>query len=110
MQTMLHHLDNNPSVKQALEEEVASIWDGKAPITRALLRKLHKCRAFSLESMRIVPPVNVVSRKLEHDAEVDVFSLPKGTTVSLGIKSITDHMYYGDSEELRLDRYLDTNG
>mmetsp|Transcript_45132 Transcript_45132/g.120797 ORF Transcript_45132/g.120797 Transcript_45132/m.120797 type:complete len:221 (-) Transcript_45132:163-825(-) len=110
MQTMLHHLDANPSVKYALRQEVDSVWDGSSPVTRALLQKLHKCRAFSLESIRLTPPVQTMSRILAADALVDGYALKAGMTIMLSAASITDSSFGADSAECRVDRYLDGQG
>lgn len=110
MQTMLQHLDSHPHVKLALEEEVASVWDGDSPVTRALLQRLHKCRAFALESMRLVPPVANVSRTLDRDANIDGFAVPKGVRLMIGLRTVTDRTSYTDAGNIELDRYLDGQG
>jgi len=108
MQTMLHLLDGDSTVFEELRQEVDKAWDGKAAVSRDLLNSLHKCKAFAVESMRLVPPVANVVRKIDHDAVLPTCgsALPAGTTLMVNIKSVMD-ANLGATEQIRLKNWLD---
>jgi len=110
MQTMLHYLDANPSVTEQLRQEVSSVWDGQAPVTRSVLQRLHKCRAFTVECMRLTPPVQNVSRTIGSDAVLDGYTIKTGTTIYLGMKSVTDETMKDGQDHVNLENHLDADG
>merc|ERR1719401_44138 len=64
IQTLLHYLGENPDILPQLRAEVESAWDGVAPMSRQLFAKLPQCRAFVMETMRMVPPAPFMARDL----------------------------------------------
>lgn len=108
MQSMLCLLHENRELAQELRAEVAESWDGKESMTRALLQKLHKCKAFVAETLRLFPPFSMVSRMVCKSTQVPTgsYNVAAGTTLLLGSKSVTD-LHSCASEEVDLRHWLD---
>lgn len=110
--TMLHFLDLYPDVQKDLREEVDSVWDGRAPVTRDLLQRLHKVKAFTVEVLRLMPPVGMAMRTAAAEVELPGggFKVGAGKKLGLGLRSVGDRRFPEDADELKLSRWLDAQG
>lgn len=62
------------------------------------------------ETMRIYPSVPSIGRILSEDVQLDQYTLPKGTMVSLGIYYLhRDPRFFPDPEKFEPDRFLPEN-
>ena len=75
-------LDRHPDVRRRLEEEVDTVLDGRSP-TADDLESLAFCRKVLLESMRLYPPVWLLSRMATEDDELGGFFVPAGSLVCI---------------------------
>lgn len=113
MQSLIYYLSLHPQLVNELRSEVDQAWDGVAPLTREVLQKAVKCEAFTMEVMRLLPPVPFMARELSSTVTADGYQLPAGTTVMVGLKSVMDHHFLEQGqkiEELDLNRWFDSEG
>ncbi len=62
------------------------------------------------ESMRLYPPVPMIGRLLSEDVQVDQYTIPEGTTITLGIYYLhRDPRFFPDPEKFDPDRFLPEN-
>lgn len=110
MQNMIHLLDGRPALARELRDEIAGVWTEDV-VNRDLLKRLHKCRAFVLETLRLVPPLPDAFRLIKADTSVPSggYALPVGTTVKMGFKAVTDR-YAGTDDDIALQSWLDHDG
>ena len=73
-------LDENPVVRAALEQEVDSVLAGR-PATEDDVEDLRLTRAVLMESMRLFPPVWLISRRCVQDEVVGGYLVPRGSLV-----------------------------
>lgn len=60
--------------------------------------------------MRLYPPVPFIGRTLSEDVQLDQYTLPKGTMVTLGIYYLhRDPRFFPDPEKFDPDRFLPEN-
>merc|ERR1719335_1856680 len=84
IQSVLHFLGENPSLRTELEAEVAMAWDGSKPITWEMAQQCQagKCGRFINEVLRVLPPVSGAFRVATDEMEVAGYRIPKGWKVS----------------------------
>lgn len=104
IQSCLHWLKECPEVEALLRQEVRTAWDGEARVTRQLLDSLVKTRAFVQEVWRVNPPVQVVTRTLREDTEVDGYLVPKGWAITFAPAG--KHSTAEESKSFSIQRHL----
>jgi len=87
IQTMMFFLGQKSELRAELEAEVASLWDGKSPLTYAMCTSsAPKCRHFLEESLRSFPPVNALFRQIPEDIIYKGYRFPKGWKVAISLE------------------------
>ena len=87
----LYLLARSPEWTAALVEEIARVTGG-APITAEHIDGLVRVRQVLKESMRLYPPVPIMSRQAVADARIDGHDVKAGTSVLMPIYAIHRHM------------------
>ncbi|MEV0503203.1 cytochrome P450, partial [Streptomyces spectabilis] len=77
----LDFLAGNPHVEQRLHKEVDHVLGG-APASYAHLPRLHLAQHVIKETLRLRPPVWILTRTVTADAELGGYRLPAGTSVA----------------------------
>jgi cytochrome P450 len=86
----LYLLARSPEWTAALEEEIARLTGG-APIAAGHIDGLVQVRQVLKESMRLYPPVPIMSRQAVADARIDGHDVKAGTSVLMPIYAIHRH-------------------
>lgn len=103
----LHLLAENPRVEKQLSEELASVLGGRVPTVDDLDR-LPYLRAVIDESLRLYPPVYVVSRVASEPINLGGYRFPVGTSFLMAPWVIQRSARYFDGPlEFRPERWLD---
>lgn len=102
----LYLLDSNPDVAARLRAEVRAATSGELPRV-ADLGKMPLVGAVLEETMRLYPPVWIISRMAIDDDEIDGYHIPKGSLVSLSPYLIHRHpALFPDAERFDPSRFL----
>jgi len=83
-------LSRSPQWASALEEEIERVTGG-APVEPAHIEQLRLVQQVVKESMRIYPPVPMMSRQAVADAEIDGRKIRAGTSIVMPIYAIHRH-------------------
>lgn len=75
-------LDRHPEARERLERELDRVLAGRAP-TIADLPQLSYTRMVIDETMRLYPPVYILSRKVMRDDEIGGYRIPGGSSVDI---------------------------
>lgn len=86
----LYLLARSPEWTTALEEEIARVTGG-APVTADHIEGLVRVRQVLKESMRLYPPVPIMSRQAVADARIDGHAVKAGASVLMPIYAIHRH-------------------
>ncbi|MCW3042932.1 MAG: cytochrome, partial [Actinobacteria bacterium] len=89
----LYLLDRHPSVLARLRREVDRVV-GEGPVTPACIEGLGYARMVLQESMRLFPPVWLMSRRCVRDEAVDGCRIPAGTLVIVSPYTLHRHAAY----------------
>lgn len=81
----ISELINNPGVLRRAQEEVDRVSGGKRLICEADIPNLPYINAIIKETMRLHPPITMITRKGTQDCVVDGYLIPKGTILCLNI-------------------------
>ncbi len=107
----LYVLGLYPDVQQQVFEELDRIFNGSD--RTAVLEDLNAMKYLERvikETMRIYPSVPFIGRILSEDVQLDEYTLPKGTMVTLGIYFLhRDPRFFPDPEKFDPDRFLPEN-
>ncbi len=91
-------LDQNPSAREKLQEELQTVLNGRSP-TLADFPKLVYTRMVLEEAMRLYPPIWAISRTATQEDVIDGHRIPKGSMVMLGIYPMHHHPLYWENPE-----------
>ena len=86
----LYLLTRSPSWTAALEEEIEAVTGG-APVEAAHLERLERVQQVLKESMRLYPPVPMMSRQAVADVKIGDHAIAAGTSVLIPIYAIHRH-------------------
>ena len=86
----LYLLTRSPAWTATLVEEVESVTAG-APITASHLERLERVQQVVKESMRLYPPVPMMSRQAVADTTIGAHAIAAGTSVLIPIYAIHRH-------------------
>jgi cytochrome P450 len=75
-------LDAHPEVDRRLRDELASVLGGRSPTADDLPRLVYTKMVIQ-EVLRLYPPAWILPRFAAHDAEIDGYRIPAGSTVLL---------------------------
>jgi enediyne biosynthesis protein E7 len=102
----LYLLDQHPRVAARLREEVDAALGGRPP-TAEDLPALPYCRAVLEESMRLYPPVWLISRRAAGTDEIDGYHVAAGTLVCISPWVLHRHpKYWDDVETFAPERFI----
>ncbi len=91
-------LAQHPEVEAKLAAELVAVLDGRVP-TMADVPHLPYTSMVIQESMRLYPPVYIISRSATHDDEIGGYPVPAGTTVSMSPYAMHRHPDYWEEPE-----------
>lgn len=101
---LFYHLAKNPRAQHKLYEEIKNVPE---KLQKDDLKKLSYLQACIKESLRLKPPMPVLSRILTKDIVVYNYVIPKGTYMLLATHlSSTKEEFFEDAEKYRPDRWL----
>jgi retinoid hydroxylase len=103
--TVLHHVSQNPHVEAALRKEVSQFQE---PLDLEEIKNAPVLNAIMHESWRVDPPVVFAFRKsMKKPLEYRSFEFPKGTTFSYNIGlAVRQENVYPSAQEFHMERYL----
>ncbi|HWB13941.1 MAG TPA: cytochrome P450 [Pirellulales bacterium] len=100
-------LAEHPSIEKELHEELDTVLDGRFP-RLADLERLRYTRMVIAESMRLYPPVWLISRRALSDYAFSKWHVPAGTTIGMSQYVMhRDPRYYPDPETFDPLRWTD---
>lgn len=100
-------LHDHPAVAQRLDAELDEVL-GERPARAADLADLPFCRQVVQESMRLYPPVWLLSRRAVDDAELGEFDVPAGTLVCVSPYVLhRDERFWEQAMAFDPDRFTD---
>uniref|UniRef100_A0A182MMB4 Cytochrome P450 n=1 Tax=Anopheles culicifacies TaxID=139723 RepID=A0A182MMB4_9DIPT len=106
-------LAKHQDIQQKLYEEIDTVLGEDARsvvLTNALLQELKYLDLVIKESLRLIPPVPFIGRKLLEDMELNGTTIPAGTTVSLNIFCLhRNPEVFPEPEKFIPERFSDEN-
>ncbi|CAH0720550.1 unnamed protein product, partial [Brenthis ino] len=102
-------LGSHPDVQNKLYNEVKQIFEGnKSDLTKEDLSSLVYCEAVIQETLRLYPPIPVVTRHADRDLQIKSCTIPKGTLCSLNLWGAgRSHRAWGeDADKFLPERWL----
>ena len=93
----LYTLSEHPDIQRRCREEIRSVLGDRERLEWKDLDSLKYTAMCIKESMRLYPPVPVITRLLNEDFHVDGYVIPKGTSVSIPINALHHHPKYWDN-------------
>ncbi|XP_055596068.1 cytochrome P450 4C1-like [Uranotaenia lowii] len=106
-------LSQYQDVQQRLYEEIDRILGpekAKAQLTNVKIQEFEYLDMVVKESLRLVPPVPIVGRKLVEDLEMNGVTFPAGTTISIKIYNIhRNPKIWPDPEKFNPERFSKSN-
>jgi cytochrome P450 len=101
----LYLLAQQPVVRARLEAEVDAAYSGGI-LGYESLRALPYCAQVVKETLRLIPPVYMVTRRVERAVEIGGYQLPRNSIVIINILGIQRHaQHYPDPERFDPDRF-----
>ncbi|MCQ8179581.1 cytochrome P450 [Methylomonas sp. SURF-1] len=102
----LYLLARHPDVLGRLRRELQAL-PAEEDWQFADLQSLEYCKAVLNESLRLRPPVGVIMRKIQRDAEVEGYRLAAGSLALFNIFNLHHHpQFWSDSERFDPERFL----
>lgn len=92
-------LNQYPDIEAALTTELATVLNGRTPTITDLPHLPYTWMVIE-ESMRLYPPIWLLSRVAQTDDEIDGFHIPAGSLVTISPYAMHRHAaYWGDAPE-----------
>lgn len=91
-------LAQHPDVEAKLAAELDAVLGGRVPAIADLPNLSYTLKVIQ-ESMRLYPPVYIISRSATQDDEIGGYHVPAGTTVSMSPYAMHRHPDYWDDPE-----------
>ncbi|XP_043484955.1 cytochrome P450 4C1-like [Leptopilina heterotoma] len=107
----IFNLGNNLEVQVKVHEELDAVFgDSKEPASVQQIAELTYLERVIKENLRLYPSVPVIGRLLTENTELDGYTLPKGTNVTLNIFALhRDPESWTNPDEFDPDRFLPEN-
>lgn len=104
-------LGNNPEHQEKVHEELEEVFkDSETPASIKELSQLKYLDRVIKETLRLYPSVPIITRKLADEVKMGDYTLPKGTTVVLGIAlTHKNPEIWSDPNKFDPDRFLPEN-
>uniref|UniRef100_A0AAG5DDU3 Cytochrome P450 n=1 Tax=Anopheles atroparvus TaxID=41427 RepID=A0AAG5DDU3_ANOAO len=107
------NLAKHQDIQQKLFEEIDQMLGADAKtttLTSALLQEMKYLDMVVKESLRLVPPVPIIGRKLLEDMEINGAIIPAGTSISIKIFNIhRNPSVFPDPERFDPERFSEAN-
>jgi cytochrome P450 len=91
-------LSRHPEAEQKLRNEITEVLDGRDPVFDDL-PSLNYTKKVLQESLRLYPPVWIISRNAISDDVIDGYSIPAGATVTLCSYTLHRHQEFWENPE-----------
>src|SRR5690606_35618460 len=105
----LYLLARAPDWQERLRDEIRTAA-GSGPIRADTIARLPLTTRFLKESMRLYPPVPVITRVTSEDVEIGGTHLPKPTLIVIPIFALHRHrLLWSDPDRFDPDRFLPEN-
>ncbi|RUS83514.1 hypothetical protein EGW08_008693 [Elysia chlorotica] len=109
LQFCLYMLAKNPDVQEKVYEEILDVVEHEDP-THEDLAKLTYMGQVLDETLRLFPPVSVISRKASETRTYGDITIPAGAVIQIPIKEIQrDPAYYSNPEVFDPERFSPEN-
>ncbi|KAJ8019774.1 Cytochrome P450 4V2 [Holothuria leucospilota] len=108
----LYLIGRHPEVQHKLHEELNQVFgsDRDRPVTPDDIQRLEYLSCVVKESLRLLPSAPLLGREIEEDVNMCGTTIPKGTTVFIGIFWLhRDPKQFPDPEKFDPDRFLSHN-
>lgn len=104
---LMYHLARNPRAQRKLYNEIRL---SPAQLRKEDLSKMNYLQACIKESLRLKPPMPILSRVLSKDILVHNYRIPKGTymLIATHLSSLRDE-HFEDAQKFKPDRWLDSD-
>ena len=100
----------HPDIQQTLQEELESVIPKGEDITMDEIKQLVYLEAVIKESLRLYPPVPLISRKISHDLKLGEYVVPKGASLYLNIGALhKDPNVFPEALHFKPERFLAQN-
>ncbi len=101
----LYLLARHPNIQEELRQEIAALPEGASSDAEALSGAV-RLQAFLWETLRIFPPIPLISRRALADDTIDGWKITKGNRILVSIIGLQhDSGVFADPSKLRLDRH-----
>ncbi|KAL4708555.1 hypothetical protein ACJJTC_014163 [Scirpophaga incertulas] len=106
----LHLLGSHLEVQQKLKKEIYEMYNGsKRNVSINDLKELVYLEAALMETLRLCPPVSMVTRVVDKEVQLRKYKLEAGSKCLLGIYGINRNEVWGsDKNHFKLERWLNT--
>jgi len=102
----MYFLAKYPEEQKKIQEELDRKGFDLETLTPEKLETFSRLKMFTMEALRVRPPVLFLSRELAQDKEFRGHLLPKGTLLNILVQSIHHHPdYWTRPEEFRPERF-----
>ncbi|KAJ8022840.1 Cytochrome P450 4V2 [Holothuria leucospilota] len=108
----LFMLGHHPEVQEKVHKELDQVFgnDRDRYITNEDIQKLQYLGCVIKETLRLYPPVPIISRQLEEDAILSGQTVPKGTLICIGIFFLhRSACYFPEPDVFNPDNFLPEN-
>ena len=103
-----YYLSRNPEARERLEEEVDRVLGGRPP-TPADYRRFEYARAVFDETLRLTPPIFVLSRSALEDCDLGGYRIPRGTVVHAFLRHPQrSDLFFPEADTFEPQRWLET--
>ncbi|KAI5631853.1 cytochrome p450 domain-containing protein [Phthorimaea operculella] len=102
-------LAQHPDVQEKVYQELMGVFEGDEPVRPDHLSRLPYLDAVIRETLRLYPPVPVITRQADRDTELpNGVVLPEGTRIMIHLWAINRHpAYWGpDADQFKPERFL----
>ncbi|XP_077558056.1 cytochrome P450 4V2-like isoform X1 [Haemaphysalis longicornis] len=107
----LHLLGLHPEIQAKVHEEIDLVCgeDWYKPVTTDELKELTYMESVLKETLRLYPPVPIISRKLTTDIAIGKYTIPRGTVGFVAIYFLQRNpRFFEDPDAFKPERFLET--
>ncbi|GFS10685.1 cytochrome P450 [Elysia marginata] len=108
LQFLSYELSRNQDVQEKLAEEIQSVFGEKEEPDYYNVKALKYMEAVINETLRIYPPVHLLSRQAEVDTVINGRTVPAGTAILIPVANIgRDPEFFPEPQVFRPERFLE---